>query len=81
MDRQEIKQTVNDLLIDTLGISSNEITDDATIAEDFGADSLDGVEITMTLEDEFGITISNEEAGKCVTVKDIYDLVERKTIS
>ena len=45
--------------------------------EDLGADSLDTVEMLMTLEEEFGIAIPDEEAMKLSTVKSIVELIEK----
>ena len=76
MVRTEIKKTVDDLLVDLLGISESEIRDDADLKEDFGCDSLDCVEIVMALEKEFLIAIPDEKAEACRTVAQVYDLVE-----
>ena len=80
MKREEIEQKVNEVLNDVLGYVCSEIRDDAVLEDDFGADSLDAVEIVMRLEHEFGINIPDEkmygsENENC-TVKDVYDLVE-----
>ena len=46
------------------------------VIDDIGADSLDVVELIMTLEDTYGITISDEEAANLVTVRKIVDFLE-----
>ena len=63
---------------DVLGIAYSEIKDDAVLADDFGADSLDAVELVMELEHEFGISIPDEKmyGNESCTVKDVYDLVD-----
>ena len=78
MNRQEIEKKVNDVLNDVLGIAYSEIKDDAVLEDDFGADSLDAVELVMELEHEFGISIPDEKmySNESCTVKDVYDLVE-----
>ena len=78
MNRQEIEKKVNDVLNDVLGIAYSEIKDDAVLEDDFGADSLDAVELVMGLEHEFGISIPDEKiySNESCTVKDVYDLVE-----
>ncbi|HOA63779.1 MAG: acyl carrier protein [Acholeplasmataceae bacterium] len=53
-----------------------EITRETKIIEDLGADSLDAVELIMTLEDEFGVTVSDEVAQNFKTVGDIIDFLE-----
>lgn len=75
MERTEIKKTVDALLVDLLGISESEIRDEADLREDFGCDSLDCVEIIMSLEKEFAIAIPDEKAEGCRTVAQVYDLV------
>jgi len=53
-----------------------EITRETKIIEDLGADSLDAVELIMTLEDEFGVNVSDEVAQNFKTVGDIIDFLE-----
>lgn len=66
------------LLANQLNISKDKISADSRIIEDLGADSLDMVEMLMTLEDEFGISISDEEAVNLKTVADIVGYIEKK---
>lgn len=78
MEREKIEKKVNDVLNDVLGIEYSEIKDDAVLEDDFGADSIDAVEIVMELEREFGISIPDEKmySNESCTVKDVYDLVD-----
>lgn len=78
MEREKIERKVNDVLNDVLGIAYSEIKDDAVLKDDFGADSLDAVEIVMGLEHEFSISIPDEKmyGNESCKVKDVYDLVE-----
>ena len=55
-----------------------DITADKEIVKDLGADSLDVVEMLMKLEDEFGVTVPEEEAINIKTVGDIVTLIEKK---
>ena len=71
-------EKVKELLADQLNISKDKINADSRIIEDLGADSLDMVEMLMTLEDEFGISISDEEAVNLKTVSDIVNYIEKK---
>ncbi len=68
---------VKSLIASQLGISEDKITEDSKLIEDLGADSLDTVEMLMTLEEEFGIAIPDEEAMTLTTVKSIVDLIEK----
>ena len=53
------------------------ITMDTNLIDDIGADSLDVVELIMSLEDEFGITISDEDAAQLHTVRRIVEYLEK----
>ncbi len=68
---------VKELLAAQLNISQDKIKEDSKLVEDLGADSLDMVEMLMTLEDEFGISISDEDALKLKTVSDIVSYIEK----
>ena len=62
-----------------LGKSENEITLESSFIEDLGADSLDLVELIMSMEDEFGLEISDEDAESIITLQDAVNfIVERK---
>ena len=67
---------VKDMLVDKLGISEEKITLESEIVKDLGADSLDLVEMLLSMEEEFGITISDEQTENIKTVKDIVDIVD-----
>ena len=66
-----------ELLAAQLNISKDKIQDDSKLVEDLGADSLDMVEMLMTLEDEFGVSISDEDALNLKTVADIVSYIEK----
>ncbi len=70
-------ERVRKILVDQLGdIKEEEVTPQASIKDDLGADSLDVVEIVMGLEEEFEVTIPDTEAEKITTVQQIMDYVE-----
>ncbi len=69
---------VKSLIASQLGISADKINEDSRLVEDLGADSLDTVEMLMTLEEEFGIQIPDEEAMKLTTVKSIVEMIDSK---
>ena len=71
-----IFESVKDTLAEQFEIDPSEITMDTNLIDDIGADSLDVVELIMTLEDTYGITISDEEAANLVTVRKIVDFLE-----
>jgi acyl carrier protein len=66
---------VQDILMHQLQINREQIMPEAKIVADLGADSLDMVEIAMKAEEEFSLTLPDEEAEKIVTVDDLYEAV------
>ncbi len=66
---------IQDLLMDKLNVKREQLTPDARIQEDLGADSIDTVDIIMGLEEEFELTIPDDTAERVVTVGDAYALV------
>ena len=67
---------VKELVADQLGISKDSIKDDANVVEDLGADSLDVIEMLMTLEEEYGISIPDEKINQVKTISQIVKLIE-----
>lgn len=68
-------EKIRELLSLQLNLKPELIKRESRIVDDLGADSLDVVELLMTLEDEFGVTVSDEEAVKIKTVDDIINIV------
>ena len=75
MSEQEILGKVKELVASQLGKSEEEVTPESSFIEDLGADSLDLVELIMSMEDEYGLEISDEDAEKIVTVKDAVKFI------
>ena len=71
-----IAEKVKEIVVQQLGVSPDQVTEDAKFIEDLGADSLDQVELVMALEEEFGADIPDEEAEKLTTVGDAIKYVE-----
>lgn len=71
-----IFEKVRDIIVDTLSCDADDVTMDASIFDDLGADSLDAVELNMAFEDEFGISIPEEKLAEMKTVKDIVNCIE-----
>ena len=76
----EMKDKIKQIIADQLCISVEKVADDADIAKDLGADSLDVVELLMAFEEEFGVSISDEDATKIKTVNDVVAYIESKKI-
>ena len=72
-----IFEKVQKALAEQFEVSPDTITLDTNLVDDLGADSLDVVELIMSIEDEFGVSISDEEAANLVTVQRIVDYVEK----
>ncbi len=71
-------ERVKDVIVEQLDVKEDEVKSDAKFAEDLGADSLDMVELVMSIEDEFGIEIPDEDAEKVKTVQDVVEYVDEK---
>lgn len=71
-------EKIKDIIVENLGVSPEKVKLEASLADDLGADSLDAVEISMAVEEEFGISIPDEELEKFKSVKDLVDFVEKE---
>lgn len=71
-----IFERVRKVLVEVLDVSEDEVTPEASIMDDLGADSLDVVEIIMALEEEFDVEIPDEDAEKITNVQQLVDYVE-----
>ena len=72
----EIASRVKSIIVEKLGVDENEVTEQASFTNDLGADSLDTVELIMEFENEFGISIPDDQAEKIATVGDAVAYVE-----
>lgn len=68
MTREEALEKVKNVVANQMNIGEDQVTEDAEFVKDLGADSLDQVDLIMALEDEFGLKIPEEEAGKLISV-------------
>ena len=69
-------ERVKKVMVEQLGVSEDQVTMEASIVDDLGADSLDVVEIVMALEEEFEMEIPDEEAEKLATVGAIAHYID-----
>ncbi len=74
---EEIETKVREIISEQLGVAVDQVTPGASFIEDLGADSLDIVELVMALEEEYGMEISDEDAEKIRTVKDVVNYIEQ----
>ena len=70
-----IEERVKKITVEQLGVSEDEVKNEASFVDDLGADSLDTVELVMALEEEFDTEIPDEEAEKITTVKLAIDYI------
>jgi acyl carrier protein len=70
---------VKKIIVEQLGVDESEVTPEASITDDLGADSLDQVELVMAFETEFNIDIPDEEAEKIKTVGDAVNRIDQAT--
>ena len=72
-------EKVRDILVDQLDVEEGAVTMEASIIDDLGADSLDVVDLVMTLEDEFDMEIPDEDVENVRTVGDIVKYLEDRS--
>jgi acyl carrier protein len=70
-----IEDKVKKIIAEKLSVEMEEVVPEASFVDDLGADSLDLVELIMSMEEEFDVEISDEDAEKITTVKDAFDYV------
>jgi acyl carrier protein len=70
---------IKEIIVEQLGVNADQVTREAKLIEDLGADSLDAVELVMAIEEEFGIEVPDEKAEKLQAVGDIIDYIEKTT--
>jgi len=76
MEREEILEKVKEVVVDQLSVEEDDVNEDAAFVDDLGADSLDIVELVMALEEQFGISIPDEQAENIKTVGDAVAYIE-----
>ena len=80
MTKDEIKQKVNEFLIDELEIDEAKIYDDANIKDDVGIDSLDYVDIGAYVAKTLGFKINSEDFKNLTTLGQLYDYIAERQV-
>lgn len=73
-----IFEKIQEVLSEQFEVAADSITVDTNLVDDLGADSLDVVELIMSVEDEFGLSISDEDAANLTTVGKIVEFIEKQ---
>jgi len=73
-----IEKEVMDIVVEQLGIDAADVAPEKSFVEDLNADSLDITELIMTFEERFGFEISEEDAEKLKTIKDVIEYIQEK---
>ena len=76
MAKEEIFDKLKELVVDQLGVEEDEVTMEASMQDDLGADSLDLVDLVMSVEEEFGVKVADEDLENIKTVGDIVNYIE-----
>lgn len=74
--QKSVAEVVTSIIIEQLGVDAKEVTMDASFVDDLGADSLDFVELIMAFEEEFNISIPDEDTVGITRVKDAIAYLE-----
>ena len=77
METAEIEEKVKKIIVEELGVDASKVVPGAHFADDLEADSLDTVELVMAFEEEFGVTINDEDAEKITTVQSAIDYIQK----
>ena len=78
MTKEVIIEKTNDFLIDEFEVEEDDISPEANLKETLGLDSLDFVDLVVAVESNFGVKLVGEDFVNIITLKDFYDLIERK---
>ena len=76
--KMEIFEKLRDMIADQLALNKDDIKPESNIIKDLHADSLDLVETLMNIENEWGITIADDDVADIETIQDVVDLINAK---
>lgn len=78
-DIDKIQEKVKKIISEKLSVDIAEVVPEAAFVDDLGADSLDLVELIMSMEEEFDVEISDEDSEKMVKVQDAFDYIAKNS--
>ena len=73
-----LEARVTDLIVEQLGVSKEQVVNQASFVDDLGADSLDIVELVMSIEENFDVEIPDEDAEKLQTIGDAVTYLKER---
>ena len=76
---EKVEQRIKKIVAEQLGVNETEVKNESSFVDDLGADSLDQVELVMSLEEEFECEIPDEQAEKIHTVQQAIDYINSHT--
>lgn len=79
VSKEDILAKLKPVIAEQLGVDESQVTEEASFTEDLNADSLDLVELIMSLEEQFSLQISDEDAEKITTVGEAVDYIYEHT--
>lgn len=79
MSENEVFEKLKGIIVERLGVEEDQVKMESTFIDDLSADSLDIVELVMSVEEEFGIEIADDEAEKITTVADVVNYIVNAT--
>src|SRR5439155_26997612 len=78
MADKSIEEKVKDIIVEQLGVNTEQVTPQASFIEDLGADSLDIMELVMAFEEEFSVEVPDDDAEKLQTVGDVIKYIQER---
>ena len=75
----QIEEKVKNIIVEQLGVSEDQVKPEAKFIEDLGADSLDTVELVMAFEEEFDISVPDEDAEKLTSVGEVISYIDEQS--
>lgn len=75
----QIERRIQQILVENLGVDESECTPNSSLVDDLGCDSLDLVELVMSVEEAFEIEVAEDDAEKIRTVGDMVKYIEKRT--
>jgi acyl carrier protein len=77
----KLEDKIIDIIMEQLDVKREECVPEASFINDLGADSLDLVELIMEMEEEFDVTVSDDELEKVRTIQDVIDFLKKKGVA